>query len=66
MIRTDHQRKGLGTEVVKAILGYAIDKGEKRFYCSIDEDNEASIAFIKRLGFTLEGDFWRLEIKGFD
>ena len=61
MIRTDMQRRGLGREVCEAVLGYAISKGEKKFYCEIDEGHTPSIELAKSLGFVQRGpELWGL------
>jgi len=48
------RRRGLGTEAVQLLLGYAAQRcAVRRFYCKIGDANTASIAMFKRLGFAV-------------
>ena len=48
------RRRGLGTEAVQLLLGYAAERcAVRRFYCKIGDANAASIAMFKRLGFVV-------------
>lgn len=52
----DHQRKGYASEAVTAVLNYLFTKLEQhRVVASVDPENEASIALLRRLGFRQEG-----------
>ena len=63
MIRTDYQRRGLATEVCKSILGYAMTRGEMRFYCEIDEGHTPSIGLAESLGFIhTDTGIWTLSV----
>ena len=52
MIDPDFQRKGIAYEVLTAIIDYAQNFDIKKLIAKIDERNTASIALIKKLGFT--------------
>ena len=50
------RRRGLGTEAVLLLLGYAAERcvpPVRRFYCKIGDANVASIAMFERLGFVV-------------
>lgn len=46
--------KGLVTEAVAALIDLLFAEGQRRVFADTDPDNAASIAVLKRLGFTLE------------
>lgn len=52
-IADDFQRRGLGTQLVKRLLGVAWRKGVRRVFGEIKSDNRAMLAFATRLGFRL-------------
>lgn len=53
LIGTNYQRQGYATEVCKAIIAYAKDEvGALALNCLIEEENIASIALAKKLGFS--------------
>ena len=57
-ISPNHQRKGYGTEAVRAILGYLFDTLEKhRVTASLDPRNAPSAAVLEKLGFRKEAQF---------
>ena len=48
----DFRRKGLGSESLILLMGYAVEKlGVKKFYSKISETNHASIALFQQLQF---------------
>ena len=54
----DHQRQGLATEAVHAVLDHAFrDLGMHRVSASVDADNLASLALLERLGLRREAHF---------
>jgi RimJ/RimL family protein N-acetyltransferase len=46
--------KGLVTEAVAAMIDLLFAEGQRRVFADTDPDNTASIAVLRRLGFTLE------------
>lgn len=56
IITPRRQRQGYATEVCRAILDYAAEElGINEVNCLIEPQNEASIAFIRSIGFTRMG-----------
>jgi ribosomal protein S18 acetylase RimI-like enzyme len=47
-----NRRRGLGTELVRALAAHAHDRGAKELYLEVEERNAAAIALYARLGFT--------------
>ena len=53
-----HQRRGLATEALRCVLGYAFDVlGKHRVSAVTDAENGAAAALFQRLGFRQEGHF---------
>lgn len=46
--------RGLVTEAVAALIDLLFSEGQRRVFADTDPDNAASIAVLRRLGFTLE------------
>lgn len=61
IIADKYQRKGYGREVCEAVLAYArgADLGFEKVYCFVQKGNLASLALLKRLGFTYEREEMR-------
>ena len=57
IVKGNRQKKGIGTEVSRAVMDYAANElgMEKLWLCAAD-DNAASIALARRLGFELYGE----------
>ncbi len=52
VIGTAHQRRGIATRAMHAVLDHlAVEYGAKRFLASTEADNQASIGVLRRLGF---------------
>jgi RimJ/RimL family protein N-acetyltransferase len=52
------QRRGLGSEALRALLGYLFrDLGKHRVFGSVDARNEASLALLRRVGMRQEAHF---------
>ncbi len=65
IVAPQHQRRGLGTEAVGALVEYCVGKlGVHRVQALIYPENTASIRLVARLGFRCEGgpltDYWRV------
>jgi [ribosomal protein S5]-alanine N-acetyltransferase len=65
IVAPQHQRRGFGTEAVRALLHYCVDQlGVHRVQAFVHPDNTASIRLVERLGFRCEGgpltDYWRV------
>lgn len=60
-IKVPCQRKGYATEVCEAIIAYAkgAGLGYEKLHCFVQEENEASLALLHRLGFTYCRKLWR-------
>ena len=55
-IGADHWGRGYATDAARALLRFAFDSlGRHRVTAAIGPENEASIAVVKRIGFTYEG-----------
>ena len=53
-----HQRRGLATEALRCVLGYAFDAlGKHRVSATTDAENAPAAALFGRLGFRQEGHF---------
>lgn len=59
MVRSDHQRHGLGRTLMDALIDYARARGYRRIWGSIARQNERMLHLARDLGFTFgpcEGD----------
>jgi len=65
-VAPEHQRRGYGIEAVRGLLGYLLGPLEKhRVFASVDPQNEASIALLRKVGMRQEAHFREsLWIKG--
>jgi RimJ/RimL family protein N-acetyltransferase len=55
-IGADHWGRGYATDAARALLRFAFDSLDRhRVTAAIGPENEASIAVVKRIGFTYEG-----------
>ena len=54
----DHRRRGYATEAVRGLLGYARERGVRRFAASVAPDNEPSLRLVRGLGFVEVGRHW--------
>ena len=55
---SEHRRRGYATEAVRALLGYARDRGVHRFVASVAPGNEPSLRLVHGLGFVEVGRHW--------
>ena len=65
ILAPSHQRRGLMTEALQALVAYCFDElRTHRIEAMISPDNRASIRLVERLGFQGEGgplrDYWRV------
>jgi ribosomal-protein-alanine N-acetyltransferase len=65
ILAPSHQRQGLMTEALQALIAYCFDElRTHRIEAMISPDNRASIRLVERLGFQREGgplrDYWRV------
>ncbi len=51
LLSPDMWRQGIGYEITEAVLGLAEAKGHSHFFARIAEENVASVALAKKLGF---------------
>ncbi len=65
-LNSDYWHKGLGTQVVSALLHFAFKKvGVQRVYARALPENQRSVNLLKKCGFTHEGTTRRsLKLKG--
>jgi RimJ/RimL family protein N-acetyltransferase len=54
----EHRRRGYATEAVRAMLGYARERGIHRFLASVAPENEPSLRLVRGLGFVEVGRHW--------
>ena len=62
------QSKGFGSEAMSILVGYAFEfLGVNQLFCTIPEDNAASLKLFQNLGFELTGERkeWLRGIKGY-
>jgi ribosomal protein S18 acetylase RimI-like enzyme len=52
-----HRGSGIGRQLVDAFDTAMRERGAPAFELSVDEDNQAAIAFYERLGFRLSGKY---------
>jgi ribosomal-protein-alanine N-acetyltransferase len=66
VIAVPHMRQGYATEALQSVLAFAFERLKlHRVEANIHPDNTASIALVRRAGFTLEGCSRRyLKIRG--
>lgn len=55
MIHRDHQRRGFGTEAVHAVTDLVGSQGHRGVRMGVIADNEAGLAFARRVGFEAFG-----------
>jgi acetyltransferase len=53
LVADEHQHKGLGTELLRRLIGAARDLGVRRIIAEMLRDNLAIQTIFKRLGFQL-------------
>ena len=57
-LRPSHQRRGLASEALLAVLAYVFESLHKRrVFASVDPRNQASIALLNRIGMRQEAHF---------
>lgn len=57
LLAKEHWGRGLGTEVARAIAGYAFEKLQlSRLICLIEPDNQASIKVARNIGMSFESE----------
>lgn len=54
-VATDNQGSGIGRQLIESFTGRMRDAGTASYELSVDEGNDAAIAFYERLGFRLIG-----------
>ena len=53
-IHKRHWRQGYATEMIQSLINFGYTKGGRKFTADIAQENIASNALIKKLGFTIE------------
>ena len=56
-LRPEAQGRGIGTKLCAALEKVLFYQGYRRIYALITAENQASVSFHKKLGYTLRGDF---------
>ena len=51
-VRHDYRRRGIATNMIRAAMRHLSEIGAKTIRCYVDDDNEASLALQRSLGFT--------------
>ena len=54
-VHKDFWHKGIGTQLIKAVINYAKDIGLKRISLGVYAENEAAIRMYEKIGFKSEG-----------
>ena len=57
VVAPDHQRKGLGSILLREILVVAVDAGLEMMTARVMEDQEGVLKMFERMGFRREGTF---------
>jgi len=50
-VAPDHQRQGIGRDLVSTALRYSMHKGAKSGWVQVEADNEAGLSLYERIGF---------------
>ncbi len=56
LVRSDHQRRGLGRALMDRLIGYARQRGYRRLWGSVERRNERMLDLARQLGFAQEPD----------
>lgn len=56
LVRTDHQRRGLGRALMEALIAYARDRGYRQLWGTILPENRRMLDLARELGFTRKMD----------
>ncbi len=54
-MKEEHQRKGIGSALMKAVEDWANQRNISRLELSVMEHNDAALQLFKKLGFEHEG-----------
>ena len=53
-----HRGRGLATDALRALMGWAGERGITRFVASVSPENAPSLAIVRKLGFVEVGRHW--------
>jgi N-acetylglutamate synthase len=56
-VAATHRRRGLGSAVVRALVGWAHSRGAREAYLEVERRNEPAVALYRSLGFTVAYDY---------
>jgi ribosomal protein S18 acetylase RimI-like enzyme len=59
-VRSDQQRQGIGRYIVEALMRKLSIIGPRLISVDVPVDNQAALAFFKRLGFEVWAQYWSL------
>jgi ribosomal protein S18 acetylase RimI-like enzyme len=51
-VHPDYRRRGLAAAVTTALIAQAAQRGARRVFLQVEDDNQAALALYRRLGFT--------------
>jgi RimJ/RimL family protein N-acetyltransferase len=62
-ILQSHQGAGIGTELMKSVLGFGAEHGVERVWLTVERWNRAAVALYKKLGFEItDAESFELEM----
>jgi acetyltransferase len=63
LVRSDHQRRGIGHALMDAIIDYAKGRGYRELWGSIARENQRMLDLVRQLGFRLGSDPDTLQVR---
>jgi N-acetylglutamate synthase len=63
-VAPEHRRRGLASEVLEALLQWAVERGAATAYLQVREDNAAALALYRGAGFTVHHSYGYLRPPG--
>jgi L-amino acid N-acyltransferase len=62
-VRADQRGRGVGSHLMRALIGHAAQRGKHVMIAGVDADNDGSLRFHVRLGFERVGHFREVGFK---
>jgi ribosomal protein S18 acetylase RimI-like enzyme len=62
-VHQDHREAGIGTALIRTLLGLAAEEGIERIWLTVERWNGAAVGLYRKLGFeTRNGESFELEM----
>lgn len=58
VVDSERRREGIGTELVRCLVGWGAAGGASQVYLQVTEDNEPALSLYAKLGFRQAYDYW--------